>query len=885
MAFPDDHDRELQRKAFDTFCLAEELMDWMGDHNPERRKNGIGVIRQEEEFQLLNLRRKAGSMVRSSKVPVAAAVYGPSQVGKSLFVGRVLEPQQADRSPLGRDENAGPPAYYPQLSFEFDLNPNCGANEATALVSRFTTKDRFDEDAAKMKNYAVLVRGLSRAEWLRVLARGFRSECDMPNKEFTWGETELEELFIKSAAKSPADAVDRHWRMDLLDVFTYLKRLEPLRYRPDESTFNGLLSRYAMGPAGYVEIAATLCWAGWPELTALFHRICDFLDKMRKEGRDGMLVHWAAVRFLLDSQQTPEHESPQSKHFPKVSANDIVDKFEDGWYVLDYQPGKGPPREQLTTIQCAMLEMVIPLLPERLKPQWREVLAHIDFLDIPGMKAGGRGETGGIHKDAKDFETQMSIVKRGKVFYLFERYIDELQAQTLLMLIRGGNLNVGGFLKGYLDQWGRARYGEENWPQRVPLQKPSLFLGLTGIDDEIEKGHVSSTLYEIRLKEIVHNAFKEVMTDFGGPGLPFTNIYPIRYSGTLDCDERKRNLLGPERWIAAGEAFLKSAMVQKYVAHREHKWSVAMKDGDGGTSLLAEAFRDVTSSVRKQKELEKGVADTLSQLLTLSRNWVVDGNTNLDRAKRVALANEVLSWLTAEPRLIYHRIRALEESLCFRSGDVLPIADFMEIATTDRDGPLSAEKRFSEALKSFLRDWATQWAPGRWHDYTSEHRNAGNWLHPDVFAALTRYFVDYLTSNAVFGRLSQRLLQLASLRINNYADRRISRRKFVRLTLNDYLMNPGDSLGPLDGGNPPAPPEPPPSSPEATGPDPDAKPSEPAPEPPDYGLMAVFMERWKTRLPSVLAAGAGNEVNVPIGNDDLIEILRKHKEILRMHEG
>src|SRR5579871_369136 len=132
MAFPDDRDRELLRLASKVQETADDLTDWMSRYKAERQKTDLLPISPTDEFQLFQLRRRAGNLVRSSKVPVAAAVYGASQVGKSLFVGRVLRPADPQFCPLGRDENLGPPSYYPNLDFDNDLNPQCGSNEATA---------------------------------------------------------------------------------------------------------------------------------------------------------------------------------------------------------------------------------------------------------------------------------------------------------------------------------------------------------------------------------------------------------------------------------------------------------------------------------------------------------------------------------------------------------------------------------------------------------------------------------------------------------------------------------------------------------------------------------------------------------------------------------
>src|SRR5439155_8468907 len=110
--------------------LAKELADWVAQFNDERTAKDLAPIPESDEFELTRLRRLASNLFSSAKVPVAAAVYGPSQVGKSLFVGRVLQPSSDDYSPLGRDEQNGEPAYYQHLSFDDDLNPQSGSNEA-----------------------------------------------------------------------------------------------------------------------------------------------------------------------------------------------------------------------------------------------------------------------------------------------------------------------------------------------------------------------------------------------------------------------------------------------------------------------------------------------------------------------------------------------------------------------------------------------------------------------------------------------------------------------------------------------------------------------------------------------------------------------------------
>ncbi len=103
----------------------------------------------------------------------------------------------------------------------------------------------------------------------------------------------------------------------------------------------------------------------------------------------------------------------------------------------------------------------------------------------------------------------------------------------------------------------------------------------------------------------------------------------------------------------------------------------------------------------------------------------------------------------------------------------------------------------------------------------------------------------------MFEDLINRLLKVVSLKIRDEGARRQARRKFVRLVLNDYVMNPGPDITPLD------------KDVDLSG-------------LPDFGLMTKFVQRWMTRLPEVLASGGGESVGIPKGNDELFQILEPY---------
>ncbi|MHC4402903.1 MAG: virulence factor SrfC family protein [Planctomycetota bacterium] len=859
MAFPEERDRNLIRHAEQVEALATDLCDWLAEHNPSRRAVDLLPVSESDEFEVLQLRRLASNLLTSAKVPVAAAVYGPSQVGKSLFMGQVLRPHSEAYSPLGRDEQHGEPAYYRDLSFDNDLNPQSGSNEATALVTRFTTKDRVA--ASVSPEFPVMVRALTRAEWLRVLARGFHVECQTPGR--SWQQAQLEELFEELGRRHPSREVDRRWRMDLLDAFSYMRTVDRRGFPAKESILSGLMSRYPMTEEGYHAAAAALFWDNWQSLTNLFIQISGFLTKISSTDHDpAILTHWAGVRFLLDSQRAKVHERRTSKCFTHVVWTDFHLRERDGWYVLEYHPGGGSGNEDQETIQASMLELVLPILPHRLNDDWRRVIERMDFLDVPGMRAGRQGAEQGKRASAETLDEQMEIVKRGKVAYLFERYTEELQIQTLLLLSRGGNLEVTAQMKYHIDKWGKARYGDKTWPLRVRDEVPALFVGMTGIDEEFRnrEEYADKGLYNQRLGQLV-DALGSVMNDFGGRGKAFTNTYPIRYPGTWDTSDEQRGREDEEKWTRAQKAFLESEMVKTFMRAPELRWETAMRDDDGGLSLISAGIRAVTTADDKQNQLQREILDVENRLLQLSRDWVVDPDANVDREKRIYAARKVVDWLLSNEQFVYYRVHALQESLSVQDGDELQLADCVDMSSKRHGDPLPRHLR--DFLRDFLHEWATVAVPKRWEEFIASHEDGGPWLAPNDLGALARYLRDYLVSEHVFDELIDRLEPVVNLKTRDEAARRRARRKYTRIVMNDYVMNPGPGMAPI-------------KSPQKTvddGEKAQEEPESPQEEFDRFGLMAGFVRRWVLRLPQALALGAGEHVQIPPGNPVLIEIL------------
>jgi hypothetical protein len=305
-------------------------------------------------------------------------------------------------------------------------------------------------------------------------------------------------------------------------------------------------------------------------------------------------------------------------------------------------------------------------------------------------------------------------------------------------------------------------------------------------------------------------------------------------------------------------------MVKTFMRAPEQRWETAMRDDDGGLSLISAGIRAVTTADDKQNQLQREILEVENRLLQLSRGWVVDPDANIDREKRIAAANKAVEWLMSDVEVVYCRVHALQESLSVQDGDELQLADCIDISSRRHGDPLPKH------LRDFLHEWATVMVPKRWEEYIASHDDGGPWLDPNDVNTLARYLRDYLLTEEVFEELVGRLGPVVHLKTRDEAARRRARRKYTRIIMNDYVMNPGPSMAAIK--------SPQKTAEDAAGPAPEPE----APSQEDdyrrFGMMAGFVRRWVERLPQALALGAGEHVQIPPGNPELSEILTPYEK-------
>ena len=219
--------------------------------------NGKGVL-EDISDKIINWCRDLRNLKIAASTPTSIAIYGASQSGKSLFVGRLLESENSDVLGI---ENSGQ-----KVDFLKDLNPR-DAVEATAVVTRFTLGENV-QARGLLNEHPVQAKLLSRADILKSMARGFKGECQ-PSFDLTHERAET--LFKDLFEQFKAEKSDVEWRLDICETHKFmLKDYKDRSIKINEREITELLRKYPLSNLGYEQLCCELFWDAWPELNDLF---------------------------------------------------------------------------------------------------------------------------------------------------------------------------------------------------------------------------------------------------------------------------------------------------------------------------------------------------------------------------------------------------------------------------------------------------------------------------------------------------------------------------------------------------------------------------------------------------------------------------------------
>ena len=361
-----------------------------------------------DEFK--NYRRKLKRIAETLSENCSAAAYGESQVGKSYLMSSLLSTPSAPfviRSG-GKD-----------YSFIYEINPSGGNNtkkESTGVVTRFTIR----QGNAKMSEY-VKITNLSVVDIILMLADSYYNDVKIdPDKVLM--KDEINARLNKISETCRKDIVRRQniiTEDDIKDICDYLAEIigNPAANICKSNFCKIISSNISYIPADEWNNVFGLLWNNNEEINLLFNKLITEYGKI-----DYMTEVYVPFDAVLRSKGTILKIDWLDGIFGQADINPAEEQYTDIYDCDGNLVKQNFSKAYLSALTAELTFVLAPTIAEE-----RPFLRKIDLLDFPGARS--RRHYGEYDELKKVLPT---ILRRGKVAYLFNKYSRSLKISAVL---------------------------------------------------------------------------------------------------------------------------------------------------------------------------------------------------------------------------------------------------------------------------------------------------------------------------------------------------------------------------------------------------------------------------------------------------------------------
>ncbi|MEM7721246.1 MAG: virulence factor SrfC family protein [Pseudomonadota bacterium] len=602
----------------------------------EANADTVGPDRKSLIRQLRRAARRAEKLGKAAGRKMSVSVFGPSQAGKSFLV-----------SVLARPANGRLVANFPgpggNLDYISEVNPE-GEGESTGLVTRFTMSQDPTPDGYPIKLVLLSVSDIARTIINSFYNDGDQSETPPEPSEIA---AHLDTYRGKMGGEGKGLAFE-----DVLEIADYV---------------NGTFARsaYTMSLRSFWEDAAeiaprlspqdqaaflSILWGKYDALTALYAKLAEALGT----------VGFAEEVHVPLSALTPRETSI----IDVKTLHNLMAPDDDTLNVITAQGQTFPIGRSAL---CALAaELVMPM-----QEQPSDIFGRTDLLDFPGAR--NRFERP-LSETLKDPEAAVSqLLLRGKVSYLFDRYVENQEITSMLLCVPDSNMETLD-LPGLIETWIALTHGST--PKQRALADCILFFVLTKFDKHLGESAASGgaqTRFQRRMEASLEKFGKahDPWVDTWTPNTPFQNCFWLRnpnffVEGLIEYDDSEREVrVRPEkeaRLAELREGCLSAELVQRHFAEPEAAWDAALTLNDGGVSYLIGKLTEVCKPESKITQISGQLEKLATDLVrALEAHYVSDDVEARIEEKRQS-AQRVIDAL--EYALDSHRFGAVMSSLC-----------------------------------------------------------------------------------------------------------------------------------------------------------------------------------------------------------------------------
>lgn len=563
---------------------------------------------------------RARKLAQAARRPMCVAVFGPSQQGKSYLIASLARAGTTPTTIRFGDE---------LRLFNRDINPD-GGKESTGLVTRFTARK-----VTGLPGMPVVCRMLSETDIVKILANAFMEDFDRDTVQ-PLEPAAIDATLARLRGKAAPAAVGRLDGDAVYDLFEYFERY-----------FLNHPCHLALKPGAWREMEALAPCLGTADRAALYGLLWN-------ETPTFTAIALKLISALEQLDFPEEVCCPMQAVEPKVSS--IIDV--ETMATLGKVDGDPVPVATRAGRQAQLPRVVLTALVAELQLQLDDkpfdFFDHTDLLDFPGAR--GREKYNAAKAEEVSREDLFLLLRRGKVAYLYQRYLAEQELTSMLLCLKPSNQEVR-TVPAMVREWVDSTHGAT--PEARQGRDIALFLIYTMFDMEFEvKGGAADSVerWSTRLKTTIFE-YLGLGHDWPAawtPGRPFTNTFWLRNpevvnEGLLDYDEARRELAfrNPVRMAELRGNFLANADVQKHFSNPAHAWDAGMALNDGGIGYIAQQLRPVCNPALKRQQVQAQLAGLSSRLVTRLEPYFVSDDKAAELAKRMAEARAVVGQLIA----------------------------------------------------------------------------------------------------------------------------------------------------------------------------------------------------------------------------------------------
>ena len=633
--------QEQEQLAQDCAALTDlsgQALAWVND--PENA-DLVGAEARSLTKMMRRAARRSRRLGRAAVTPMSVSVFGPSQAGKSFLV-----------SVLARPENGRLVGDFPerQLDYISEVNPE-GEGESTGLVTRFTMRREPCPDG-----FPIRLTLLSEADIIRTILNSFFNDGDESEVPPDAAElaAHLDAYKARAGVAQPGLDADGVQEIGEYVENVFRKSAYAAALRPFWDEASEIAPGLSLADrAGFFSIL----WGGHEALGEMYQQLAGALAR---------LGHAEEIHVEMAALIPREQSIIDVKTLRGLRGGDVGPD-------LRVHAGGRDLRLPRAEICALAAELVFPMAE-----QPSDLFGRTDLLDFPGAR--NRFEEP-LSKTLGNLDKNLpELLLRGKVAYLFDRYVENQEITSMLLCVPGSNMETLD-LPGLVDQWIALTHGAT--PELRAQTDTALFFVLTKFDMQLGDSAADGgamTRFERRMKASLLERFgrgQDSWVEEWEPGRPFDNCYWLRnpnyfVDGLIDYDENRREVqIRPDKEPRIAElkaGCLAAAPVRRHFADPEAAWDAALTLNDGGVTYLMEQLAKVCKPDSKLRQIRVQLDQIAADLTRAMAPFHVSDDVEHRIAEKQEAVTRVIDDL--EQALGRHRFGAVMAALMVDQDEI-----------------------------------------------------------------------------------------------------------------------------------------------------------------------------------------------------------------------